>query len=230
MSPKKQAGSRGQQRWSDYREGLAGAADVALGEANDEAALNAESPPETPSPATGLREIVEQERQRQATETTKPPPKRPSRKPFPTSLKRVDLVISVPDAERPCPDCGNERRIIGHDVTEMLDLVPAKVMVQRQHREKLVCDACETPAVPNGRKPQDQFSISATRGACLRGASWTEVSSLRLEKTRATRRPEVHRSTFSGTSATTTIVYHASLAVRVAPAQREAGRDSSGHL
>jgi transposase len=113
--------------------------------ANDEAALNAESPSETASPSTGLREMVEQERQRQATEATKPPPKRPSRKPFPASLERVDQVIPVPDAERPCPDCGNERRCIGHDVTEMLELVPAKVQVQRHHREKLVCDACDTP-------------------------------------------------------------------------------------
>jgi transposase len=112
--------------------------------ANDEAA-DSDSSAEASSPTSGLMDMVADERQRQATETTKPPPTRPSRKPFPESLERVDEVIPVPDAERSCPECGNERRCIGHDTAETLELVPAKVVVLRHHREKLVCDACETP-------------------------------------------------------------------------------------
>lgn len=43
-------------------------------------------------------------------------PKKPAlRRPPPPALRRVDNPIPVPDAERPCPVCGQERTCIGHD-------------------------------------------------------------------------------------------------------------------
>jgi len=72
----------------------------------------------------------------------KPPPRR---RPLPPELPRVDNVIRVPDAERPCPRCGGERRCCGHELTEILDIIPPQVVVRRDLREKLVCEtlSCE---------------------------------------------------------------------------------------
>ena len=95
--------------------------------------------------AEQLGKMVENERNRRATEQTQPPPARPRRTPFPPNLPREDNPISVPDAERPCPKCGLERRCAGHDVSEVLELVPARVIVRRDLREKLACDACDAP-------------------------------------------------------------------------------------
>lgn len=74
---------------------------------------------------------------------TRPPRQPHSRAPAPASLRRVDNPILVPEAQRPCPRCGSERACIGHDVTEVIDLIPAQVIVRQDRREKLRCDACE---------------------------------------------------------------------------------------
>ena len=83
---------------------------------------------------------------------TKPAP--PLRKPAPPHLPRVDNEIKVPAAERACPKCGQERACIGHDVSETIELVPAKVIVRVDRREKLACKPCEGELVraPTGDK------------------------------------------------------------------------------
>ncbi len=52
--------------------------------------------------------------------------------------------IAVPAAERPCPRCGKERRCIGHDIIEVIEPIPAQVIVRQDQREKLPCDNCES--------------------------------------------------------------------------------------
>jgi transposase len=64
---------------------------------------------------------------------------RPAARPFPEKLRRIDNVIPVPAADLPCPKCGNERVSIGHDVTEVLDRVPAELVVRRDMRQKVAC-------------------------------------------------------------------------------------------
>lgn len=112
-------------------------------------AANDDPPPsdsKEETPKDELSERIEAERARRQAETTTPPPRpRPVKKPFPPELERVDNPIPVPEAERPCPACGGERRVCGHDASEVLELIPAKVIVRRDLREKLVCDACEEP-------------------------------------------------------------------------------------
>ena len=87
-------------------------------------------------------------------QTPDPKPAPPLRKPAPPHLPRVDNEIKVPEAERPCPKCGQERSCIGHDESETIELVPAKVIVRRDLREKLACKACEGELVraPPGNK------------------------------------------------------------------------------
>lgn len=83
-------------------------------------------------------------------------PKRqpPLRRPLPPELRRVENPIQVAEAERRCPKCGVERTCIGHDVTEVVDLVPAEVVVRLDKREKLACPECEAEVVraPMGDK------------------------------------------------------------------------------
>lgn len=78
----------------------------------------------------------------------------PIRKPLPAHLRRVENPIAVPEAERPCPRCGGLRTCIGHDLTEVLDLIPAEVVVRVDKQEKLACVDCEAEVVraPPGDK------------------------------------------------------------------------------
>jgi transposase len=73
----------------------------------------------------------------------KPAKQPPLRKAPPANLPRVENPIAVPEAERACPSCGAVRACIGHDVTEVIELEPARVVVRVDRREKLACGSCE---------------------------------------------------------------------------------------
>lgn len=73
----------------------------------------------------------------------KPPQQPPVRRPPPPELRRVTNFIPVPQEERPCPRCGSLRTCIGHEITEVIDLIPAEVIVRLDKQEKLVCRPCE---------------------------------------------------------------------------------------
>lgn len=86
------------------------------------------------------------------------PPKQPSvRRPIPEHLRRVENIIPVPEAERPCPFCGKERKCIDHDVTLVIELLPPEVIVRKDKRELLACvpaccDESELERAPLGDK------------------------------------------------------------------------------
>ena len=94
-----------------------------------------------------------------ATRTGEPMTAEPKRspqvkKPFPQNLRRIENVIPVPDEERSCPKCGAQRLCIGHDVSKVVELIPAEVVVRIDKREKLACMDCEGELVraPTGEK------------------------------------------------------------------------------
>ena len=62
--------------------------------------------------------------------------------------------IPVPEAERPCPQCGEQRTCIAHETTEVAELIPAEVIVRQDIREVLACRACDAEVVraPMGDK------------------------------------------------------------------------------
>lgn len=65
-------------------------------------------------------------------------PRQPrARQPFPPELRRIPNPLKVSAEERACPTCGEERICIGHDVTEVLELIPAELVVRVDQREKL---------------------------------------------------------------------------------------------
>jgi transposase len=101
--------------------------------------------------------------------TEKPARQPPLRQPAPSHLPRIDNPITVPPAERPCPSCGAERVCIGHDVTEVIELVPAQVVVRVDQREKLACETCEGELVraPAGDKVVSGGRLGSTLVAAL---------------------------------------------------------------
>lgn len=99
----------------------------------------------------------------------KPAKQPPLRRPPPANLPRVDNPIAVPPAERACPVCGAERTCIGHDVTEVIELEPARVVVRVDRREKLACGPCdgELARAPVGDKVVSGGRIGSTLVAGL---------------------------------------------------------------
>ncbi|KHK00153.1 Accessory secretory protein Asp1 [Desulfovibrio sp. TomC] len=64
------------------------------------------------------------------------------RRPIPADLPRVEIIHDLPESEKACP-CGTELVRIGEEVSEKLDIVPAKIQVIRHIRPKYACRACE---------------------------------------------------------------------------------------
>jgi len=66
---------------------------------------------------------------------------KPGRKPLPEHLPRE--VRKYMPKQNACPDCGGELAVLGEDVSEILEYVPARFKVIRQVRPKLACACCE---------------------------------------------------------------------------------------
>ncbi len=64
------------------------------------------------------------------------------KKPLPESLPRVDVVHDISEEEKQCA-CGCEMKRIGEEVSEKLDMIPAKIQVLRHIRYKYACKNCE---------------------------------------------------------------------------------------
>ncbi|MCP4277695.1 MAG: IS66 family transposase [Gammaproteobacteria bacterium] len=61
------------------------------------------------------------------------------RKKLPDTLPRVDVVHELTDADRVCPHDGSILAEIGEEVTEQLDIIPAKIQVLRHICKKYAC-------------------------------------------------------------------------------------------
>lgn len=76
------------------------------------------------------------------------PPRQPAVRRRPSSkLRRVENPIPVPAEARACPTCGKTRRCLFHETTEVIDLIPAEVIVRLDQREVLGCDDCDAEMV-----------------------------------------------------------------------------------
>jgi transposase len=64
----------------------------------------------------------------------------PKRKPLPADLPRQETVLSPGDA---CSACGGRLKMLGQDVTEELDYLPGRFVVNRIVRPRLACTCCE---------------------------------------------------------------------------------------
>jgi transposase len=66
---------------------------------------------------------------------------KPTRRPLPEHLPRE--VRKYLPKQAACPDCGGELKLLGEDVSEILEYVPERFKVIRQVRPKLACAGCE---------------------------------------------------------------------------------------
>ena len=66
--------------------------------------------------------------------------RKPKRKPLPSHLPRNETVLSPGDA---CADCGGRLKHLGEDVTEGLEYVPGRFVVNRIIRPRMACACCE---------------------------------------------------------------------------------------
>lgn len=102
---------------------------------------------------------LELERQAESAPTTasspKPSRERAGRQPLPAHLPRIEHRHEPESCT--CGQCGKDLTLIGEDVSEQLDVEPAKFFVHRHIRPQYACRACETvtaapipPAVIDG--------------------------------------------------------------------------------
>ncbi len=82
------------------------------------------------------------------------PRKKPGRKPLPATLPRVEVVHDLPEAEKVCALDGTPLKAIGDEVSEQLDIVPARVQVIRHIRRKYACPGCQQTVKTAGLPPQ----------------------------------------------------------------------------
>jgi transposase len=68
--------------------------------------------------------------------------KKRGRKPLPADIPRIDVIHDLSEEEKVCA-CGCIKSRIGEEVSEQLDMIPAKIQVIRNIRYKYVCKNCE---------------------------------------------------------------------------------------
>ena len=95
--------------------------------------------------------------------------KQRGRKPLPENLPRVEVIHDIPEEEKQC-GCGCLKSLIGQEVSEQLDIIPAQMRVIRNIRYKYACKNCEGveddgPTVSIARMPEQMIPKSmATPG------------------------------------------------------------------
>jgi transposase len=80
--------------------------------------------------------------------------KHPGRQELPAGLPRVARVIVCTPEQCACNACGQTKAIIGYDVSEQLDVEPAKYFVVVTKREKRACKGCEEGGVAAAPAPE----------------------------------------------------------------------------
>jgi transposase len=100
-------------------------------------ALEAQNPPAAPEPAPVAPPATA-------------PRKGHGRRRIPDDLPRERVLHDLPENEKPCPCCGTLRVVIGQEVSEQLDIEPAKLKVIEHVRLKYICKDCEKKAAEGG--------------------------------------------------------------------------------
>ena len=65
---------------------------------------------------------------------------KPGRKPLPDHLERIEQVLSVGED---CPECGGDLSKLGEDITEELEYIPGRFVVNKITRPRMACRRCE---------------------------------------------------------------------------------------
>lgn len=77
---------------------------------------------------------------------------KPVRRPLPDDLPRQVIDVELAPEQQACPCCGGARHVIGEEVSEKLDIEPARLTVLQYRRKKYACRPCagqvQTAAMP----------------------------------------------------------------------------------
>jgi transposase len=71
----------------------------------------------------------------------------PGRQTLPPDLPRVEKILVCTPEQCKCGNCGADTKVIGYEVSEVLDVKPAEYFVQVTKREKRACKTCEEQGV-----------------------------------------------------------------------------------
>jgi transposase len=95
------------------------------------------------------REEVIAESNREAPPPTSERKKRPhpGRQTLPADLPRVERVIACTPEQCVCGNCGRDNTFIGYEVSEVLNVEPARYFVEVTKREKRACKTCPQQGV-----------------------------------------------------------------------------------
>jgi hypothetical protein len=93
---------------------------------------------------------AERARQKALAEADKPK-RRALKKKLPAALERRDNLIKVPEAERACPKCGEEREVIGHEISEVAEAIDQILASRIMHFDGSGLDVLNR-AHPNGKQ------------------------------------------------------------------------------
>jgi transposase len=77
----------------------------------------------------------------------------PGRNQLPAHLERVDKIIPCGPKQCTCGKCGGNTKVIGYDVSEILDRKPVEFFVTRIMREKRACARCIEQGVATAPTP-----------------------------------------------------------------------------
>jgi transposase len=67
---------------------------------------------------------------------------KPVRRPLPDDLPREVIEVDLAPEQQACPCCGGARHVIGEDISEKLDVEPARMTVLQYRRKKYACRSC----------------------------------------------------------------------------------------
>ena len=88
-------------------------------------------------------------RKKEDTSAEREPPKsrkgkHPGRAQLPAHLPRVEVINAVPEEQRQCPHCGRTMTTVGHEVCEILEVEPARIVVLQRKDERVACPYDDT--------------------------------------------------------------------------------------
>ena len=105
-------------------------------------------------PGVSQQEVAaESERKAPPPATEQKKRKHPGRQTLPANLPRVERVIACTPEQCVCGNCGAETTVIGYEVSEVLDVEPARYFVQVTKREKRACKTCPEQGVTAATLP-----------------------------------------------------------------------------
>jgi transposase len=98
----------------------------------------------------------EQEKQ-EADRQKRPRRQHPGRAELPAHLERIESILACTPEQCRCAQCGGEKKFMGYDTSEELDVKPAQYFVNVIKREKRACGQCEELGVSTAAAPQPKI-------------------------------------------------------------------------